>query len=169
MAKVFIVGRAAPIAVSREEALHLKDDWVGQRLPKQVEIAGEVFRSRDIRGISGAYDIKEKKKYDLDNPDDVKIIRQFEKDFLDWYKANPEHHDELTTVEYFFESKGGCDVRGPRIVDSVIINPDLYTELGNKWSALQSLRRRREIAKGFEKEYFDRLVNSQSEKVQKKL
>jgi len=156
MAKIYLRARR-PIEVDNETAKKIKREWLNKDLPDMVDVGSDIFKSQDIRGIEGIYDKQNGKNggYDLDNPSHKSIIKQFEKDFLDWLDKSPEYQNKPFSFFEWSESLGAIKINEQNI--ETIVDIVLYEELNKKWSALQDLRNRRVMAKKSENESLENL------------
>jgi len=171
MAKIFLRARL-PIAIDNEKAKQLKEQWIAGTLPVMIDTESESFKSRDISGFGEIFgEDNTGKRYDLDNPVQVEIIKQFEKDFKGYLKEHStlcNWKDRTFIHLLWFQELGAIKIKGDTnkkptsdnvwIANYSVVDPILFTELQKKWSAFNELRWRREMAKKREKEAIESVV-----------
>jgi len=168
MAKIYIKSRE-PILVEAEKALQIKNDWIANPRSKDIaEINGESFPICDIKGFGGII-IRGSdyvgKRYNLDVPEDRQKVREFESEFLVWRNGDGKKYSSIMAEPRFLEAKKACSFNGEGkyISDIVIRDVALYERLSSLCSALQSLRIRRQIARGAERQSMDVLIKDKEE------
>jgi len=164
MAKIYLRGEDTAILVSSQEAERVNNDWIANPNSNDIVMVGsETFKLRDIKRISGVgIDKDESNKYNLDNPNNREIIKQFEKEFLAWYENNKDVKYPPPKFERWFAELGAIRIEdGDEFGRIIIVDPVLYTDLSEKWNALQYLRRRRTMAKQIDKEDFNSLMENE--------
>lgn len=164
MAKIFLRGRQ-PIALSNEKAKQLKDEWLANILPDVVDTDFGTFKSRDISGFGEIFgEDKTERRYDLNDPKQKELIRQFEIEFKNYMAQHPDYNWEnrMYISLLWFQELGAIKLKGDTskkpTIDNLwnyrysIVDPILFKELSKKWSALNELKWRRTTAKRAERE-----------------
>ena len=158
MPSIYFKRQDKPLLVSNKEGERVSADW--QLNPKSqdiIQIGGEMFKICDIKRIGNIGTREDRKEFNLDNPEEKAIVRQFENDFIDWCEKN-KGYDGVAS-ERWFEELGAIKIKRDMSVNYIIVSdPVLYRELNKKWSGLQNLRIRRTYAKRLEKESIESLV-----------
>jgi len=168
MAKIFIKGKTTPIEIEEERAKALKQDWLKGRLPNIIDLETVTIKASEIKMIELTSDIKEKfpkKGLDLDNPEDLKEVKNFEKDFKKFMRDNPKlanWEGRIFIHLIWFERLGAIKINGDTSrlpsadncwnVNYDVIDMELFNKLQQRFSAWNLLRWKRERAKQFEKE-----------------
>ena len=149
-AKIFLKGKLQGIDINDELAKKINEDWLLGSLPDVVSLDdSNSFKRSELKSIEGIYTEKQEKKYDLDNPNDRKIIKDFEKEFLFWLETNPKYKSSPFSDHKWYESLDIIRVTSEDFTQFNIYRDRTkeFKEIKKKWSALQSLRIRREEAK----------------------
>ncbi len=164
MAKIYLRSRREAIFINDKRVEQLKKDWINKTLPEKIEVDGEVFNSKDIRGFSGIGLAKRVKEYNLDDPQDRAEIKAFEKEWEKWLLKNSSYKGAAQLSEKWFADLGASKIderreekwKRPHVI---VVDSDLYSKLRSKWSALGELCSRRTYTKRLEKEVLKSLTN----------
>lgn len=153
MAKIYLRGKLQGIEVEDKIARQLKEDWLLGSLPDVVEVGETAFKRTELKSIEEIYTEKIVKRYDLDNPEDKATIKSFEKEFLSWLENHQQYKDKPSSTNKWYESLGLIKITGDDFSQFNVFrgkeNIRKFKEAQRKWSALQSLRIRREKAKEY--------------------
>lgn len=181
MAKVILYGRDN-IEASREKLMPLFKKWSKGELDEDQHVSleglGVGFKAGRVDGFEGMSEISGGKgteeEYDLDNPQDKKIVKDFEREFEEWSKDKD--YEPIELVDRFYEYKGAYKLDEETYKDSpgweegdykvIVRDIDLYQDIEAKWQALGKLKDRRAYMRAQdEDEDIDKIREEQAQKI----
>lgn len=182
MAKIYLKGRFDPVEVDGDLAKQAQADWKDDPNSNELTIIGGLSaRHKDIKffliGDEQLPFVDE--GYNLDDPSQREIIKEFEKDFVGWLAMSPKWADNVWRHERYFEELGAqrltwltknkrYDPEQRKVVEVepflmpdassvVVLDGKLFDELHRKWNALTDLRGRRKYASEMEADNLEKL------------
>lgn len=170
MAKVILRGME-DVSANRETLGPIQKAWADGELGERVTIdkLGVSFKENKIQGFEGLNEINTKSgvedEYDLQNSQDKKTIKSFEREFKDW--AEDKDYGVIEMLDRFFVHKEAIRLDEETYVDSpgfekgdykkVIVDPEKYEDLQAKWESLQRLEDQRNYAQKEEQKRRERV------------
>ena len=171
MAQIKIKALQEPIILSNRDAQEIKKLLKDKNTSKDhlIEVGELMCKKQDIVMIKEDSDIQEIwRKYDLYNPEQKQTILDFEKEYLEFCKNNPDKYfkDIETNTgtwiigykENWFQDLGAIRLNNDKVNNHTVLNPELFNDLEKRWSAFQELVWRREQAAKRDKEGDDALL-----------
>lgn len=165
MAKIILRGMEN-VSAAKETLKPIHKQWTNNELPERVDIEklGVSFKENKIQGFEGLAEVNTKSnvedEYDLQNPQDKKVIKSFEREFKDW--AEDKDYGAIEMLDRFFAHKGAIKLDERNYADSpgfeegdykiVVVDPEKYEDLKAKWESLQRLEDQRNYAQKEEQE-----------------